>query len=92
MPYTLPQGATGEAFTGNADANYFDGLGGNDYIDGSSGDDTMAGGTGNDTIIVDSALDIVIEAIGGGFDTVAAIDELPARRRSRGRGAVDDRQ
>ena len=46
------------------------GLGGNDLLDGGTGNDGMDGGTGNDTFYVDSAGDVVIEAVGGGGDAV----------------------
>ena len=45
---------------------------GNDWIDGGVGTDTMTGGLGDDTFIVDNALDVTIEAVGGGNDTVRA--------------------
>ena len=43
---------------------------GTDRIDGGAGDDEMTGGSGNDTYVVDSAGDVVTEAVGGGSDTV----------------------
>ena len=48
------------------------GLGGNDYLEGGAGNDTMSGGTGNDTYIVDSAGDVVTEALNAGTDLVNA--------------------
>jgi Ca2+-binding RTX toxin-like protein len=44
----------------------------NDTLDGGTGNDSMSGGLGNDQYIVDSSTDIVVEAAGGGNDTVQA--------------------
>jgi len=43
---------------------------GDDLLDGGKGNDTMVGGTGNDIYIVDSVGDVVIEAVGGGNDSL----------------------
>jgi Ca2+-binding RTX toxin-like protein len=45
---------------------------GNDTLNGSAGDDSMTGGLGNDSYYVDSAGDIVTEAIDEGTDRVIA--------------------
>jgi uncharacterized delta-60 repeat protein len=41
-----------------------------DTLDGGVGNDTMAGGLGNDAYYVDSSLDVLIENVGEGTDTV----------------------
>ncbi|MBK6850104.1 MAG: putative Ig domain-containing protein [Burkholderiales bacterium] len=46
------------------------GAAGNDTLTGGTGNDTLAGGLGDDTYNVDSALDVVDEAIGAGTDTL----------------------
>lgn len=62
------------AFRGNGNdlANQISGGAGNDLLDGGLGADTLSGGAGNDTYLVDSATDVVIEALNGGYDLVKA--------------------
>lgn len=43
---------------------------GNDILDGGAGNDRLTGGAGNDTYIVDSSLDVVIEASNEGTDEI----------------------
>ncbi|MGQ7819105.1 Calx-beta domain-containing protein [Metapseudomonas furukawaii] len=56
--------------TGNTLANVITGNAGNNTLNGAAGADRMVGGLGNDTYVVDSAGDVVVEAVGGGVDSV----------------------
>ena len=59
-----------DVLTGDGNANLLHGEAGNDTLDGGGGVDTLIGGAGDDTYVIDSADDKVIEAAGGGTDTV----------------------
>lgn len=59
-----------DALLGKAGNDKLDGGEGGDLLDGGSGDDRMYGGTGDDLYVVDSSLDVVSEAHGGGHDMV----------------------
>ncbi|ESQ74455.1 calcium-binding protein [Asticcacaulis sp. AC402] len=64
-------GAGNTDATGNSSKNLLIGNNGNNELDGSSGDDTLEGGAGDDTYYLGlDKNDVVIEAIGGGNDTI----------------------
>jgi Ca2+-binding RTX toxin-like protein len=56
--------------TGNRQSNYIVGDDGNNNLDGAADNDTLEGGKGDDEYFVDSELDIIIENVSAGFDTV----------------------
>jgi Ca2+-binding RTX toxin-like protein len=58
--------------TGNLKANVITGNSGNNKLDGGidSASDTLQGGAGNDTYVLRDTLDQIVEAAGGGTDTI----------------------
>jgi serralysin len=57
-------------FVGTQGRNTLTGTAGADWLDGRGDRDTLKGGAGDDTYVVDISADKVIEAVGGGIDTV----------------------
>ena len=66
----LTLSAGGHTGIGNALVNTLTGSSGNDNLDGAAGADRMVGGLGDDTYHVDNIRDTILEATGGGTDTV----------------------
>lgn len=64
--------ALANAIAGNESANSLSGAAGDDTLDGGGGTDTLDGGADNDTYVVGEAGVTIVEADGGGTDTVLA--------------------
>jgi Ca2+-binding RTX toxin-like protein len=67
---TLNGSAATDALLGGEGNDVLNGNAGDDLLDGGAGADRMTGGLGNDTYVVDSAADVIVEAAGGGTDSV----------------------
>ncbi|RJF86476.1 hypothetical protein D3874_05085 [Oleomonas cavernae] len=67
---TLKGGDGNDDLRGGAGDDTLQGELGNDILDGGAGSDSLRGGGGDDVYILDSTLDTVSEAGGGGIDTV----------------------
>ena len=69
---TITGNQANNVLTGNGGSDSLYGGDGNDFLNGGARIDTMTGGTGDDTHYVGAAGDIVIEAVGGGTDSIYA--------------------
>jgi Ca2+-binding RTX toxin-like protein len=67
---TLDGGDGNDTLYGGSNVDAVFGGAGNDILNGGTGSDTMTGGADDDTYVVDAAGDSVVEAAGGGIDTV----------------------
>jgi Ca2+-binding RTX toxin-like protein len=67
---SLAGGAGADSLAGGTEADTLDGGEGDDVLDGGTGADRMFGGTGNDFYFVDSRLDVALDFLNSGIDTV----------------------
>ncbi|HEX8669006.1 MAG TPA: matrixin family metalloprotease [Allosphingosinicella sp.] len=67
---TLTGSTAANTLDGGAGDDILSGGDGNDVLNGGAGTDKMTGGLGNDTFVLDVATDSILEAAGGGIDTV----------------------
>ena len=63
-------GTTALFGVGNNLANTITGNNADNTLNGNTGNDTLIGGLGNDIYVVDSTLDVVVEGVNGGIDTI----------------------
>ena len=66
----LEGGDDNDSLFGDSGGDTLRGGNGNDFLDGGAGSDEAEGGQGNDTYVLDSLSDTIIEASGGGTDTI----------------------
>jgi Ca2+-binding RTX toxin-like protein len=69
---SLSGGDGNDSLYGMEAADTLTGGNGNDLLDGGSSGDSLTGGAGNDRYVVQNSADKVVEASGGGFDSVSA--------------------
>ncbi|MGO7373843.1 beta strand repeat-containing protein, partial [Rhizobium ruizarguesonis] len=67
---TITGGAGNDTLDGGTGNDTLIGGAGNDTLIGGAGSDTMSGGTGDDIYVVDSATDVINEAVGAGTDEI----------------------
>ncbi len=68
---SVDAGDGNDSVDGGAGNDTLAGGAGGDTLDGGTGIDSLVGGAGDDYYVLDAAADIVVEASGGGSDTVA---------------------
>nr|WP_269769548.1 M10 family metallopeptidase C-terminal domain-containing protein [Roseomonas rubea] len=61
------------ALKGEEGNDTLEGRAGNDTLDGGLGTDRLLGGLGDDTYVIDATADLIVEALGQGFDTVRTL-------------------
>jgi Ca2+-binding RTX toxin-like protein len=69
----LETSGTGHHGVGSWQDNEITGASGDDILDGGEGKDKLTGLAGNDTYVVDDTGDVIVEAAGGGTDTVRVV-------------------
>ncbi|MGO7594022.1 beta strand repeat-containing protein, partial [Rhizobium leguminosarum] len=70
---TITGGTGNDTLDGGASNDTLNGDAGNDLLDGGAGNDTLAGGAGNDIYVVDSAGDVINEAVSAGTDEIRTV-------------------
>ncbi|MGO7071744.1 beta strand repeat-containing protein, partial [Rhizobium johnstonii] len=70
---TITGGAGNDTLDGGTGNDTLIGGAGNDTLIGGAGSDTMSGGTGDDIYVVDSATDVINEAVSAGTDEIRTV-------------------